>query len=221
MIPPCPFCASGMKLLRPSEVMQVMPSGYTAQGWKMCLRGVGWHIPLGELDRMAQLKPASKAVADLDRKLSAGQEGDEARAGRRAGSPEREFREAAKKFLEVAQFWIADLEQEWRPPLCYPCGRIAFKGTCPGCGKKVKSGSSRQTLGLPDLWIAGHGATAWLELKSSTGRQTPSQEAWEAVSTKNGEHYYLVHSLEELRALVTYLLTRGHLPDTLTEAMEA
>lgn len=55
--------------------------------------------------------------------------------------------------------------------------------------------------GTPDLLVVlpPSGRLLGLELKSPTGRQRPSQRAWQESAEKAGAGYAIVRSLEELR----------------------
>ena len=52
--------------------------------------------------------------------------------------------------------------------------------------------------GSPDLFVFVNKETLHLELKSSTGKQSPDQLAWEQAATKLGHKYYTIRSVEEL-----------------------
>ena len=58
--------------------------------------------------------------------------------------------------------------------------------------------------GSPDLFVFVNQETIHLELKSSTGEQSPEQKEWERVATKLGHKYYVIRSVEELVKILSY-----------------
>lgn len=97
---------------------------------------------------------------------------------------EEDVREGIKRFLKSVGYFVADLEQGYRPRACPHCeGRIP--------------GGSRQTEGLPDLLAAGHGETFFVEVKSPTGRVQEAQERFHAEVRENGGRVYVWRSAAE------------------------
>lgn len=68
--------------------------------------------------------------------------------------------------------------------------------------------ASRQTIGVPDLWIGHPGwqLSGWLELKAPGGRLSPAQRAWHATAHASGARVAVVHDRDEL---VTVLIGWG------------
>lgn len=59
--------------------------------------------------------------------------------------------------------------------------------------------------GSPDLIIfVKGGRNIQVELKSSTGKQSPDQIIWEKTATNLGHNYYIVRSVEELAKILSY-----------------
>jgi hypothetical protein len=88
---------------------------------------------------------------------------------------EEELRGAGNDLLKLVGFAVYDLEQGYR-----------------------KDGSSRQTLGIGDCFIAGHGLTAWIEYKRWDNEPSPEQLAFADVVLSEGGIYLLVYELEQL-----------------------
>jgi len=86
--------------------------------------------------------------------------------------PEAEIRRAIRAALEYHGFVVVDLEQGYRP------------GT-------RRHATTRVRKGLADLYVMGHGTSAWVEVKSATGRQTPDQQAFQRDCELAGVPYYL------------------------------
>ena len=61
-------------------------------------------------------------------------------------------------------------------------------------GYRKESGGTRQTAGLPDLFVVGFGRALWVELKSAKGRLRPSQEAFRDVCEANAVGWALWRS---------------------------
>jgi len=57
---------------------------------------------------------------------------------------------------------------------------------------------TKQSPGLPDNWIAGHGVTAWVEFKTQIGAQTLDQWKFEQACIANGCTYLLVRCENDL-----------------------
>lgn len=89
--------------------------------------------------------------------------------------PEEEIRRDVVKALRALGFVVHDTEQD-RP--------------------------TRVTAGLPDLFIAGHGAAICVEMKSLKGKQTPEQADFERSWTANGGTYFIWRSLDDALAWV-------------------
>lgn len=51
--------------------------------------------------------------------------------------------------------------------------------------------------GISDLIVFGYGLTAWIEVKTATGRQSDDQRTFERVVTENGGIYRIVRSASE------------------------
>jgi hypothetical protein len=65
---------------------------------------------------------------------------------------------------------------------------------------------TRQTPGIPDLYVQGHGVCAWLEMKSAKGKPSPAQVEFVARELANGgsaaivySDFEAVHYVESLR----------------------
>lgn len=56
---------------------------------------------------------------------------------------------------------------------------------------------TRQTVGIPDLWVMGHGRFAWMEVKRPKGRASEHQKAWHKIARKNGAPCIIVRSEAE------------------------
>lgn len=59
---------------------------------------------------------------------------------------------------------------------------------------------TRQTPGIPDLFVMGHGRFAWMEVKRPKGRVSEHQRAWHALAQKNGVPCIVVRSEAEAMA---------------------
>ncbi len=93
--------------------------------------------------------------------------------------PEEEIRRDVVKALRALGFDIWDTEQGYR-----------------------RDGTTRVTKGLPDLFIAGRGATAAVEMKALKGKQTPEQIDFQESWTANGGTYFIWRSLDDALAWV-------------------
>ena len=51
--------------------------------------------------------------------------------------------------------------------------------------------ATRQTPGLADLYVMGHGRCAWVEVKRPKGRQSEAQVRFEGLVRANGGEYYV------------------------------
>jgi hypothetical protein len=81
---------------------------------------------------------------------------------------EEEIQLGIRRALEVLGFYVYDLSQ----------GR-----------------ATRQTPGLADLYVVGHGRCAWLEVKRPVkGKQSEAQEVFEQRVRSNGGEYLVVRS---------------------------
>ena len=58
--------------------------------------------------------------------------------------------------------------------------------------------------GSPDIFVFMNKQTIHLELKSTTGKQTPEQKEWERIATKLNHKYYTIRSLDELVKILSY-----------------
>lgn len=74
-----------------------------------------------------------------------------------------------------------------------------------------KGESARTTPGIPDLFVAGHGVTAWAECKRWDGRQSDAQRAFEAAVTSNGGIYLLIYEPSQVTRWFASL-KRGETP---------
>lgn len=75
--------------------------------------------------------------------------------------------------------------------------------TLAGCQvyRLAQSQASRQTAGLPDLWVFGPAAVAWIEVKRPGGRLRPEQRVFrERCQARKVEH--VVGGLEQVEALL-------------------
>ncbi len=96
------------------------------------------------------------------------------RVGATDTRPEEEIRRDVVKALRALNFTVHDTEQGYR-----------------------RDGSTRVTKGLPDLFVAGRGVTAAVEMKSLKGKQTPEQVDFQESWTANGGSYFVWRSLDE------------------------
>ena len=87
---------------------------------------------------------------------------------RRRSSPEADIRHGIVKFLRMVGFACYDLEQN-RP--------------------------TRQTPGIPDLYVQGKGIRFWIEVKAPGRKQTPAQLDFQRDEGDNGGVYYLWDSV--------------------------
>lgn len=51
--------------------------------------------------------------------------------------------------------------------------------------------ATRQTAGIADLFVVGHGRCAWGEMKTQKGKQSPAQQKFEELVLANGGEYYI------------------------------
>ena len=51
--------------------------------------------------------------------------------------------------------------------------------------------ATRQTPGIADTYVAGHGRTTWAEWKTAKGVQSPDQILFEETVTANGDEYHV------------------------------
>lgn len=59
--------------------------------------------------------------------------------------------------------------------------------------------ATRQTPGIADTYVAGHGRTTWGEWKTAKGVQSPDQIDFEETVTANGDEYHVWrHELEAI-----------------------
>ena len=76
--------------------------------------------------------------------------------------------------------------------------QLATKGALELLGFKVYDFSqdrpTRQTPGIADLYILGHGRAIWIELKSAKGKLRPSQEEFRDQCQANGVEWALWRS---------------------------
>ncbi len=102
------------------------------------------------------------------------QKAEAIRVGASDTRPEEQIRRDVVKALRALNFYVADTEQGYR-----------------------RDGSTRVTKGFPDLFVAGHGAIAAVEMKSLKGKQTPEQIEFQEVWEENGGTYFVWRSLDE------------------------
>ena len=79
--------------------------------------------------------------------------------------PEAEIRLAIRRALELLDFDLYDFEQN-RP--------------------------TRQTAGIADLFAVGHGRCAWIEVKTTKGKQSEAQVVFERRVMENGGFYLVM-----------------------------
>lgn len=89
---------------------------------------------------------------------------------------EAQIRMAIRAVLDAYGFVVVDTEQGYR-----------------------RDGSTRVRKGLADLYVMGYGASAWVEIKSATGAQTPAQEEFAADCLRSGVPYLLWRHEDEAR----------------------
>jgi hypothetical protein len=80
---------------------------------------------------------------------------------------EAEIQLAIRRTLETLGYEVADMSQD-RP--------------------------TRQAPGVPDLWVMGHGRTAWMECKRPGGAVSPAQKRFHAALRANGADVQVVRS---------------------------
>lgn len=73
--------------------------------------------------------------------------------------PEAEIQLAIRRAMETLGYHVSDLSQD-RP--------------------------TRQTPGIPDLWVMGHGRFTWAEVKRPKGRTSKHQDEWHRAARENG-----------------------------------
>ena len=61
-------------------------------------------------------------------------------------------------------------------------------------GYRKDRGGTRQTPGIADLYVLGHGRAIWIELKSAKGKLRPSQEEFRDQCQANGVEWALWRS---------------------------
>lgn len=100
------------------------------------------------------------------------------RAPARRNDPrlEDEIRRTIVGVLELHGFVVLDFEQGYRA-----------------------DGTTRVRKGLADLYVMGFGASAWIEVKSATGRQRPEQKDFEADCERGGVPYMLWRHEDEAK----------------------
>lgn len=98
-----------------------------------------------------------------------------------ASVSEEDLRHDVVRFLRSVGYAVWDLEQGYRPKVC------------PSCGGKI-GGGSRQTKGVADLLVAGHGETFFVELKTPAGRRSEPQIVFRDEIENNGGRVYLWRS---------------------------
>lgn len=59
---------------------------------------------------------------------------------------------------------------------------------------------TRQTPGIPDLFVMGRGRWTWMEVKTPKGRPSDHQKAWHEVARRNGVPCIIVRSEAEAMA---------------------
>ncbi len=77
---------------------------------------------------------------------------------------EDQIQEAGRKALELLGFTVYSLSQDRK---------------------------TRQTAGIADTYVAGHGRTTWAEWKRPGEDQSPEQIAFEKIVTANGGEYHV------------------------------
>lgn len=58
--------------------------------------------------------------------------------------------------------------------------------------------ATKQTPGLADTFICGHGVTCWIEWKRPGAKQSPAQVAFENEVQYNGGRYYVFKSVVDV-----------------------
>lgn len=58
--------------------------------------------------------------------------------------------------------------------------------------------ASKQTPGIADTFVTGHGICAWIEWKTRKGEQRLEQAVFERAVTRNGGHYLLARSEDDV-----------------------
>lgn len=87
-------------------------------------------------------------------------------------------------------FEVIDLSQGYRSPVCRKCGAFLGRGAA----------STRQTVGLPDLYLQHRRLPlrVWVEVKRPGERPSPDQTAWHERERRAGGTVLVVHSGHEL-----------------------
>jgi hypothetical protein len=84
--------------------------------------------------------------------------------------PEQDIRVGIVSYLRMMGWAVWDLEQNRR---------------------------TRQTAGLPDLFLAGFHRTVWVEVKTPTGRLSDAQAVFREEMRANGHEWHLWRSVEQ------------------------
>ena len=92
------------------------------------------------------------------------------------GRTEKQIQTAIKEALDMLGYYVHDMSQD-RP--------------------------TRQVAGIPDLYIQGHGVTAWIEVKRVGGKVSAYQTAFVEREIENGGHACIVFG--EVAAAVEYM----------------
>ena len=64
-------------------------------------------------------------------------------------------------------------------------------------GYRRERGGTRQTPGIPDLYVMGHGRAFWVEVKTPKGKLRDSQELFAHECGENGVEWYIFRSADE------------------------
>lgn len=75
--------------------------------------------------------------------------------------------------------------------------RKLLKGMGFSCWSTSQTRRSRVTPGVPDLFVAGWGVTAWIEMKA-TRKQSPAQIEFQETVEANGGIYVLAYSEQDV-----------------------
>jgi hypothetical protein len=89
--------------------------------------------------------------------------------------------------------------------LCAPAGEVTWRHVPNGGLRAPRTAgflkASGVKAGVADFHLTLRGGrTAWIELKTATGRQSPEQRAFQAAEEAIGALYAVVRSLDELEA---------------------
>ena len=72
--------------------------------------------------------------------------------------------------------------------------------------ERRQAGGFSYKKGLPDIYFTYHGLHFEIEVKSSTGQLSTTQEIWQRIFTKNSTPYVVVNNFEKFKELVDEII---------------